>query len=146
MLNTQETARRLTQIKQLGVHIAIDDFGTGYSSLAHLQRFPVDALKIDRSFIAGMTENREGQTLIHTLVQLGKALSIETFAEGIEQQQELTLLQAEHCDSGQGYLFARPLDPASIEMFFQSETDTATHHSSTRPSLSTSVTNAQEST
>ena len=75
------------------MRIAIDDFGTGYSSLAHLQRFPVDALKIDRSFISGLTHNQEGETLIHTLVQLGKALSIETFAEGIEQQQELSLLQ-----------------------------------------------------
>ena len=71
------------------MRIAIDDFGTGYSSLAHLQRFPVDALKIDRSFISGLKPNKEGETLIHTLVQLGKALSIETFAEGIEQQQEL---------------------------------------------------------
>ena len=90
MRNVEETARRLTAIKRLGVRIAIDDFGTGYSSLAHLQRFPVDALKIDRSFISGLTNNEEGETLMHTLVQLGKALSIETFAEGIEQQQELS--------------------------------------------------------
>ena len=93
MRNVEETARRLAAVKQLGVRIAIDDFGTGYSSLAHLQRFPVDALKIDRSFIAGLSENKEGETLIHTLVQLGKALSIETFAEGIEQQQQLSKLQ-----------------------------------------------------
>jgi diguanylate cyclase (GGDEF)-like protein len=84
MRNVEKTARRLTAIKSLGVRIAIDAFGTGYSSLAHLQRFPVDALKIDRSFIAGLRENQEGETLIHSLVQLGKALSIETFAEGIE--------------------------------------------------------------
>ena len=119
MRNVEETAERLAQIKQLGVRIAIDDFGTGYSSLAHLQRFPVDALKIDRSFIAGLQDNQEGETLIHTLVQLGKALSIETFAEGIEQQQELSLLKDEHCDSGQGFLFARPLDPAATETFLQ---------------------------
>ena len=118
MRNTEETARRLAEIKQLGVRIAIDDFGTGYSSLAHLQRFPVDALKIDRSFIAGMRENKEGETLIHTFVQLGKALSIETFAEGIEEQQELSILRDENCDSGQGYLFARPLDVAATEAFF----------------------------
>jgi hypothetical protein len=98
---------------------AIDDFGTGYSSLAHLQRFPVDALKIDRSFIAGLENNKEGETLIHTLVQLGKALSIETFAEGIEQQQELSLLREEDCDSGQGFLFARPLDAPDAEAFFR---------------------------
>ena len=119
MRNVEETARRLTAIKRLGVRIAIDDFGTGYSSLAHLQRFPVDALKIDRSFISGLTNNEEGETLMHTLVQLGKALSIETFAEGIEQQQELSLLRAQDCDSGQGFLFARPLDVAATEAFLQ---------------------------
>ena len=101
------------------MRIAIDDFGTGYSSLAHLQQFPVDALKIDRSFISGLAHNKEGETLIHTLVQLGKALSIETFAEGIEQQQELSLLRDEDCDSGQGFLFARPLDASATEAFFK---------------------------
>jgi EAL domain-containing protein (putative c-di-GMP-specific phosphodiesterase class I) len=120
MRNVQETAGRLAAIKALGVKIAIDDFGTGYSSLAHLQQFPVDALKIDRSFVAGLRDNKEGETLIHTLVQLGKALSIETFAEGIEEQEELTLLRAEDCDSGQGFLFARPLDAQDAETFFES--------------------------
>jgi diguanylate cyclase (GGDEF)-like protein len=119
MRNVEETARRLTAIKELGVRIAIDDFGTGYSSLAHLQQFPVDALKIDRSFISRLTESSEGETLMHTLVQLGKALSIETLAEGIEQQRELSLLQAEHCDSGQGFLFARPLDVDATEAFLE---------------------------
>jgi diguanylate cyclase (GGDEF)-like protein len=126
MRNIEETARRLIAVKQLGVRIAIDDFGTGYSSLAHLQRFPVDALKIDRSFISGLTRNQEGETLIHTLVQLGKALSLETFAEGIEQQQELSLLRDEDCDSGQGSLFARPLDVAATEKFLQSWAGNAT--------------------
>ena len=119
MRNIEETARRLTQIKALGVRIAIDDFGTGYSSLAHLQRFPVDALKIDRSFILGLKDNQEGETLIRTLVQLGKSLAIETFAEGIEQQEELSLLRGEDCDSGQGFLFARPLDVPATEKFLQ---------------------------
>jgi diguanylate cyclase (GGDEF)-like protein len=119
MRNVEATARRLTAIKALGVRIAIDDFGTGYSSLAHLQRFPVDALKIDRSFISGLTHNEEGETLMHTLVQLGKALSIETFAEGIEQQHELSLLKEQDCDSGQGFLFARPLDVAATEAFLE---------------------------
>jgi diguanylate cyclase (GGDEF)-like protein len=119
MRNIEETARRLSEVKELGVRIAIDDFGTGYSSLAHLQRFPVDALKIDRSFISGLTHNQEGETLLRTLVQLGKALSIKTFAEGIEQQRELSLLKDEHCDSGQGFLFARPLDVAATETFLR---------------------------
>jgi len=119
MRNAEETARRLEAIKRFGVRIAIDDFGTGYSSLAHLQRFPVDALKIDRSFISGMRHNQEGETLIRTLVQLGKALAIETFAEGIEQQHELSLLKDEDCDSGQGFLFARPLDTVATEAYLR---------------------------
>ncbi len=123
MRNVEDTVRRLTQIKELGVRIAIDDFGTGYSSLAHLQRFPVDALKIDRSFISQLQHNQEGETLIHTLVQLGKALSIETFAEGIEHQQELSLLKDEDCDNGQGFLFARPLDVDATEAFLQNWAD-----------------------
>jgi EAL domain-containing protein (putative c-di-GMP-specific phosphodiesterase class I) len=119
MRDAEATARRLEEIKGLGVRIAIDDFGTGYSSLGHLQRFPVDALKIDRSFITGLRDNREGETLVHSLVQLGKALSIETFAEGIEQLHELSLLQREACDSGQGFLFARPLDATETEAFLR---------------------------
>jgi EAL domain-containing protein (putative c-di-GMP-specific phosphodiesterase class I) len=126
MRNVADTARRLKAVKGLGVRIAIDDFGTGYSSLAHLQRFPVDALKIDRSFILGLQHNQEGETLIHTLVQLGKSLSIETFAEGIEQQQELSLLRDENCDSGQGFLFARPLDVEATEAFLRDWAEKAT--------------------
>jgi diguanylate cyclase (GGDEF)-like protein len=117
MRDTEQTVRRLSAVKDLGVRIAIDDFGTGYSSLTHVQKFPVDSLKIDRSFITGLKDNKEGEALIHTLVQLGKALSIETVAEGIELQQELSLLQGERCDSGQGFLFAKPLDLAATDTF-----------------------------
>ena len=101
MRDAEETIRRLAAVKELGVRIAIDDFGTGYSSLSHLQQFPVDALKIDRSFISRLSQNPEGETLIRTLVQLGKAMSIETLAEGIERPHELDLLKDEQCDSGQ---------------------------------------------
>ncbi|HEX3435030.1 MAG TPA: EAL domain-containing protein [Solirubrobacteraceae bacterium] len=125
MRDAEQTIRRLTAVKALGVRIAIDDFGTGYSSLTHVQRFPVDSLKIDRSFIAGLKDNKEGEALIHTLVQLGKALSIETVAEGIELQQELSLLQGERCDSGQGFLFAKPLDLAATDAFLMSWIDGA---------------------
>jgi EAL domain-containing protein (putative c-di-GMP-specific phosphodiesterase class I) len=133
MRNTEATVRLLTAIKELGVRIAIDDFGTGYSSLAHLQRFPVDALKIDRSFISQLTANPEGETLIHTLVQLGKALSIETLAEGIELQQELDLLQDEQCDSGQGFLFAKPLDADATEAFLVNWADNGAQAASRAP-------------
>ncbi len=117
MHDVETTAQRLNAIKQLGVRIAIDDFGTGYSSLARLQRFSVDALKIDRSFTATLTQNPEGETLVRALIQLGKALSVETLAEGIEEEQELVLLQKERCDSGQGFLFARPMEVGAAETF-----------------------------
>ncbi len=119
MRDAEQTAKRLAAIKKLGVRIAIDDFGTGYSSMAHLQHFPVDALKIDRSFVAQMAHNQEGETILQTLVQLGNALSIETLAEGIEQAHELSLLQGEQCDSGQGFLFARPLEAGDTEAFLE---------------------------
>src|SRR6202789_3950532 len=107
MRNTNGAQKQLTALKSLGVRIAIDDFGTGYSSLAYLQQFPVDSLKIDRTFIAGMAKSPEGDALIHTLMQLGKALHLETLAEGIEESAQLSQLQAESCDVGQGFLFAR---------------------------------------
>jgi EAL domain-containing protein (putative c-di-GMP-specific phosphodiesterase class I) len=78
-------------------------------------------LKIDRSFISRASQDPEGDTLIRTLVQLGKSLSIETLAEGIEQSRELSLLQEEQCDSGQGFLFARPLDSATCDSFLREQ-------------------------
>jgi EAL domain-containing protein (putative c-di-GMP-specific phosphodiesterase class I) len=128
MRDAEQTALRLAAVKELGVRIAIDDFGTGYSSMAHLQHFPVDALKIDRSFVAQMAHNREGEAILQTLVQLGKTLSIETLAEGIEQAHELTLLQGEHCDSGQGFLFARPLEPDEVVALLSASATAAPAH------------------
>jgi len=121
MRNIENTVHRLRAIKELGPRIAIDDFGTGYSSLAHLQRFPVDELKIDRSFISRLGESGDARAFLHTLVQLGKTLSIETVAEGIEQEQELSEVRAEGCDYGQGFLFARPLDVADAEAMLLDE-------------------------
>jgi diguanylate cyclase (GGDEF)-like protein len=116
MRDAQATAERLAHLKQLGVRIAVDDFGTGYSSLAYLRQFPVDALKIDRTFVGEITASRESAAaLIHTLVQLGKALGLRTLAEGIEDEAQLRVLQQEGCDYGQGYLLAHPLDVDALE-------------------------------
>jgi diguanylate cyclase (GGDEF)-like protein len=125
MRDAEATAKRLYTLKELGVRIAIDDFGTGYSSLAYLRQFPADALKIDRSFIDGIATSKASAALIHTLVQLGKALDIETLAEGIEDQAQLETLQREHCDHGQGFLFSRPLDVDAIERFLSSARSSA---------------------
>lgn len=110
-------AQRLVELKALGVRVAIDDFGTGYSSLAYLRQFPVDAIKIDRSFISGVAATKESAALIHTLVQVGKALGLETLGEGIEEPAQLRRLQRENCDLGQGYLLARPLEVEAAEVF-----------------------------
>jgi diguanylate cyclase (GGDEF)-like protein len=119
MRNVEATATKLCAVKELGVKIAIDDFGTGYSSMAHLQSFPVDALKIDRSFVAKMTRSSQSETILQSLVALGRALSIETLAEGIEQTHELTALQDQQCDSGQGFLLARPLPSSETSAFLR---------------------------
>ena len=117
MHDVHAATRRLTELKALGVRVAIDDFGTGYSSLAYLRQFPVDALKIDRSFISNLGTSTDAAAIIHALVQLGKTLSIETLAEGIEDHDQLRQLQREQCDQGQGFLFARPLGADAIEAF-----------------------------
>jgi diguanylate cyclase len=125
MHDAESAAQTLRELKIQGVRIAIDDFGTGYSSLAYLRQFPVDALKIDRSFISGIAASHESEALIHTLVQLGKTLGLETLGEGIEEQSQLEHLQREHCDSGQGFLFARPLEPEAIDAMLKLSTPTA---------------------
>jgi len=117
MRNVSTVVSRLAALKATGVRIAIDDFGTGYSSLAYLQKLPVDILKIDRSFISTMADSPESGALIRTLVQLGKMLGLETLAEGIEESAQYAQLAREQCDSGQGYLYARPLEPDAVEAF-----------------------------
>jgi diguanylate cyclase (GGDEF)-like protein len=119
MRDPEVTGRRLAALKAVGVRIAIDDFGTGYSSLAYLRRLPVDALKIDRSFISAIAAASDSTALIHTLVQLGKALGLETVGEGIEERAQLRHLQRERCDSGQGFLFARPLEVEAVEQLLE---------------------------
>ena len=111
------TAQLLGELKALGVRIAVDDFGTGYSSLAYLRQFPVDSLKIDRTFITGLALSSEAHALTHTLIQLGKAMGLETLAEGVEERDQVRALQLEGCDLAQGFLFARPLTPAALEQF-----------------------------
>jgi diguanylate cyclase (GGDEF)-like protein len=115
MRNADHTATRLAAIKQLGVRIAVDDFGTGYSSLAYLQQFPVDCIKIDRSFTNAITTSPESKALIGTLVQLGRDLGLKTLAEGVETVDEMDHLRAEHVDEAQGFLMSRPLDPGTLE-------------------------------
>jgi EAL domain-containing protein (putative c-di-GMP-specific phosphodiesterase class I) len=119
MHNVEETVGRLTLLKALGVRVAIDDFGTGYSSLAYLRQFPIDVLKIDRSFVSGITDTSEAVALVHAMVQLGKALGLETVAEGVENDGQREKLAAENVDTVQGFLFARPLDVDAVSRLLE---------------------------
>jgi diguanylate cyclase (GGDEF)-like protein/PAS domain S-box-containing protein len=109
----------LTELRRLGVRLALDDFGTGYSSLSYLQRLPVDILKIDRSFVAGVAKSTEDSALARGILTLGQTLGLETVAEGIETAEQLAALRELGCQLGQGYYFARPLGPAAVDALLE---------------------------
>ncbi|MEU7905380.1 EAL domain-containing protein [Actinoplanes sp. NPDC049118] len=109
LTDTDENLTQLERLKALGVTLAMDDFGTGYSSLAYLRRYPMDILKIDRSFVDRLGGDREDEALVRTIVRLGKSLGMTTVAEGIEDQIQLAALRELDCDVAQGYLLSRPL-------------------------------------
>ncbi len=115
MRDPEQVAVRLHELRDLGVRIAIDDFGTGYSSLAYLRELPVDALKIDRSFVSGPASSGDSAALVNTLVALGRTLQIETLGEGIEDESQLQRLLDANCELGQGFLLARPAPAEQIE-------------------------------
>ena len=109
MSDAEAMVARLHQLKALGVRLAIDDFGTGYSSMSYLCSFPIDILKIDRSFVSGVPNEPQKVGIVRTIVELGHILDLQTVAEGIELNEELEQLRALDCDLGQGYWFAKPL-------------------------------------
>ncbi len=121
MGDTGDTLATLRAIRSLGVRLAIDDFGTGYSSLSYLHRFPVDVLKIDRSFIERMSNGGDGE-LVSTIVRLGHTMHLETVAEGIERPDEMLMLRRQGCTTGQGYHFAPPLPPDQLQDLFAEQT------------------------
>jgi diguanylate cyclase (GGDEF)-like protein/PAS domain S-box-containing protein len=105
----------LREIRGLGIHLSVDDFGTGYSSLTYLKRFPVEAIKIDRSFVSGLGIEDEDSTIVEAVIQLGRALGLTVVAEGVESPLQLQRLRDLKCDRGQGYLFGRPRPANLIE-------------------------------
>jgi len=108
---------RLNALKALGIKLAVDDFGTGYSSLAYLKRFPIDVLKIDRAFVSGLNERGQDSAIVQTVVGLARALGLRTTAEGIEDRSQWDRLEQLGCDSGQGFIYSRPLpSDALVEM------------------------------
>jgi EAL domain-containing protein (putative c-di-GMP-specific phosphodiesterase class I) len=114
---SERARQQIAQLKEIGVRLAIDDFGTGYSSLSSLRDCPFDIVKIDRSFVPGVTCDVRDQQLTHSIIELGHLFGAEVNAEGVEEREQLTVLGALGCGFGQGYYFARPLDAQQFNAF-----------------------------
>ena len=128
MEDAESAASVLRELKKMGVQLAVDDFGTGYSSLSYLRQFPIDVLKIDRSFVQQISADPEDSTIVSAIINMGKSLKHLVVAEGIETQQQRAYLQTQHCAEGQGYLFSRPMAAAQFAQLLQKViTDTLVH-------------------
>ena len=122
MEDIEHSILKLESLKAAGIGIAIDDFGTGYSSLSYIARLPVNSLKIDRSFIAGMTSSAHNMTIVSTIISLAHSLNLKVVAEGVETKDQLQLLRLLRCDEMQGYLFSRPLPIEEVERLMGNST------------------------
>jgi diguanylate cyclase (GGDEF)-like protein len=112
--NQSETIEMLYELKDMGVRLSVDDFGTGYSSLTYLSRFPLDELKIDRSFLKGLPEERESIAIVSAIIALARALGLKVVAEGVETHEQLAFLHSRKCSEFQGYLCSRPVPPEPL--------------------------------
>lgn len=129
MHNTDHTLEVMNRLKKLGCLLSIDDFGTGYSSLSYLQKFPLDILKIDRSFVTDIDENKTHHALVTAILSMSRALDLRVITEGIETQRQLDCLLQMQCELGQGYFFSRPVAAAQIEAQYLSRPPTLSANS-----------------
>src|SRR6201990_1842012 len=114
MRNVARAIKVLDEIQSRGIRIAIDDFGTGYSSMSLMKQFPIDAIKIDRSFVRDLPDDSEDQAIAQAIISMGKALGMTVVAEGVETAEQHAFLRHHGCDEMQGYLFSRPVPPRQL--------------------------------
>jgi EAL domain-containing protein (putative c-di-GMP-specific phosphodiesterase class I) len=127
MENTDCSSATLGKLKALGVKLAVDDFGTGYSSLSYLKRLPLDVLKIDQSFVKGIGQNQEDTAIVQAIMSLARSLQLSVTGEGIETADQADLLGMMGCNSGQGYLYSRPLEAEDLTALLRSGAHAAAH-------------------
>lgn len=120
MQNIETTVTALARLKTMGIRLAIDDFGTGYSSLSYLRRFPIDVLKIDQSFIRGLSNDSNDAALVSAIISLGRSLNLTIIAEGVETLEQLDFLKSHQCEEGQGYYFSKPVEPDAFARYLES--------------------------
>jgi diguanylate cyclase (GGDEF)-like protein/PAS domain S-box-containing protein len=121
MKNAELSSTILQILRKIGVRVAVDDFGTGYSSLSYLRKFPLDALKIDQSFVRQIADSPDGNTIVSTIITMARSLHLRVIAEGVETPEELEFLLAQQCDEAQGYKFSRPIPAEQFEMLLRDE-------------------------
>jgi EAL domain-containing protein (putative c-di-GMP-specific phosphodiesterase class I) len=114
MKHAESAESVLRTLRASGVQVAIDDFGTGYSSLSYLRKFPIDALKIDQSFVRQITTVPDETVIVKAVISMGRSLKLRVVAEGVETQEQLAFLKAHQCDEAQGYYFSRPVLPGQF--------------------------------
>jgi EAL domain-containing protein (putative c-di-GMP-specific phosphodiesterase class I) len=119
MPNAEQSIATLQQLQELGIRISVDDFGTGYSSLAYLRRLPLDAVKIDRSFIGDITTNEDAASIALAIISMAQRLNLKVIAEGVETRAQLDFLRAHGCDEAQGYYLARPMTMEQLEILLR---------------------------
>lgn len=117
--NPDEMVKRIKDLHDLGVRVALDDFGSGYSNLGYLQRFPLDKIKIDKSFVAALGRSGNGSVIVQAMVALGRALGLSVLVEGVETEYQRVLLRLAGCDEMEGFLFAKPAPAAAIDQLLE---------------------------
>ena len=127
LMDDQEFAiNTLKELKSMGFQLSIDDFGTGYSSLSYLKKFPIDRLKIDRSFVVDIEQNEEDRAIVRAIIDLAHTLKISVIAEGVEDRSQSDMLTRMGCDIIQGYLYSKPIDGVAFTLYLQQENESHT--------------------
>jgi EAL domain-containing protein (putative c-di-GMP-specific phosphodiesterase class I) len=119
MQNPEQAVQTLNEFKKMGVQLSIDDFGIGYSSLSYLKRFPIDSIKIDRSFVKDLPHNADDAAIVRAIIAMAQSLRLKTVAEGVEDEAQLTFLAQHGCNEIQGYFFSKPLDEPALLRFLK---------------------------